>query len=172
WSYQRIALHYAKVAATRKVAMYAIGCELSSTEGQLDRWRKLIKAVRKIYDGKLTYLAAADSFDKVQFWDGLDVVGIAVDQAEPRSEAQLLELLSPLPKRIGRSSKARDLGYVISEASCGEGPRDDARELLCQRALFRSFGEEPRLQGVFVSPNPERGNTHDVVSHWFKNSKS
>jgi hypothetical protein len=175
WSYQRIALHYARVAATRKVSMYAVGSELSSTEGQLDRWRKLIKAVRKIYKGKLTYLAAADGFDKVPFWDALDVVGIAVDQAEPRSESQLMELLSPLPKRIGRSGKARELGYLISEASCGEGEHDDARELLCQRALFQSFRDESRLQGVFVNPAPAAGpsaHAGDVVSHWFTNSKS
>jgi hypothetical protein len=171
WSYQRIALHYAKIAATRKLNMYAIGSELSSTEGQLDRWRKLIKSVRKIYKGKLTYLAAADSFDKVAFWDALDVVSIAVDQAEPRSEAQLVELLSPLPKRIGKSKKA-DSGYLISEASCGEGQHDDARELLCQRALFHNFSEEPKLQGVFVSPAPESKTAGDVVSHWFVNSKS
>jgi hypothetical protein len=172
WSYQRIALHYAKVAATRKVQLYAIGSELSSTEGQADRWRKLIKAVRKIYKGKLTYLAAADQFDKVTFWDALDLVAIAVDQAEPRNESQLVELLSPLPKRIGKSNKARELGYLISEASCGEGPRDDARELLCQRALFHNFSEEQKLQGVFVTPAPERAGANDVVSHWYKNSKS
>jgi hypothetical protein len=173
WSYQRVALHYAKVAATRKVAMYAVGSELSSTEGQLDRWRKLIKAVRKVYPGKLTYMAAAEGFDKVPFWDALDVVGISVDQAEPRSESQLVELLSPLPKRIGRSSKARDLGYLISEASCGEGERDDARELLCQRALFHSFSAEVRLLGVFVSPGPANNSrAGDVVSHWYRNSKS
>ncbi len=173
WSYQRIALHYAKVASTRKVAMYAIGSELSSTEGQTDRWRKLIKSIRKIYKGKLTYLAAADAFEKVPFWDSLDVVGIAVDQAEPRSEAQLVELLAPLPKRIGRSKKAGELGYLISEASCGEGERDDARELLCQRALFRNFSEEAKLQGVFVSPAPEKNTrSADVVSHWYTNSRS
>ncbi|HEX5656421.1 MAG TPA: hypothetical protein VFX59_04465 [Polyangiales bacterium] len=168
WSYQRIALHYAKVAATRKVTMLAIGSELSSTEGQLDRWRKLIKAVRKIYKGKLTYLAAAENFDKVPFWDALDVVSIAVDQAEPRSEAQSVELLSPLPKRIARVNRA----YLISEASCGEGEHDDARELLCQRALYRNFSEEPKLQGVFVSPGPESKTAGDVASHWFVNSKS
>lgn len=167
WSYQRIALHYAKVAATRKVAMYALGSELSSTEGQLDRWRKLIKAVRKIYKGKLTYVAAAEGFDKVGFWDTLDVVSIAVDQAEPRSEAQLVELLSPLPKRIARANKA----YQISEASCGEGERDDARELLCQRALFKNFSEEAKLQGVYINPAAEKS-AGDVVSHWYKNSRS
>jgi hypothetical protein len=180
WSYRRIALHYARIAATRKVAMYSIGSELSSSENQLDRWRKLIKDVRKIYRGKLTYLAAPDTFDKVPFWDALDVIGIAVDQATPRSEAQLLEELAPLPRRLAKYAKARELGYVLSEASCGEGERDDLRELLCQRALFQSFSEDTKLEGVFVSPAPDHRErtsgsgaaySGDVISHWYRGSR-
>jgi hypothetical protein len=60
---------------------------------------------------------------------------------------------------------------LISEASCGEGEHDDARELLCQRALFKNFSEEAKLQGVFINPAPEKS-AGDVVSHWYKNSRS
>jgi len=191
WSYRRLALHYARVASMRKVSMYAIGSELSSTESQADRWRKLIKEVRRIYKGKLTYFAAAEGFDKVAFWDQLDIVGVSVDQEKPRNEAQLLERLNGLTKKLSHSPKVRDLGYVVSELGCGSEPSDAERDLLCQRALFQSFRDESQLQGVFIrsssSSSPEapaaartgskggRPSAHsgvEVASHWYRNSKS
>jgi hypothetical protein len=177
WSYRRVALHYARVAATRKVSMYSIGSELSSTESQAANWRKLIKDVRKIYKGELTYFAAADSFDKVSFWDALDVVGVSVDQEKPRSEAEVVGQLTALTKKLSRSPKVKDHGYVLAELGCGTEP-DDERELICQRALYQSFHDESQLQGVYVSPAPvaetkgsEARSAAEVVSHWYRKSK-
>jgi hypothetical protein len=183
WSYRRLALHYARVSAMRKVSQLTIGTELTSTEGQTDRWRALIKEIRKIYKGKLTYVASAESFDKVAFWDALDVLSIAVEQRDPRSEAQLLDRLSPLRKRLERSAPARELGYQLVEAGCGAAgarseamldahaeprvskrasdeakraqPRASENSTLCQRALFQSFGDASHLEGVFVRGESE-----------------
>jgi len=178
WSYRRIVLHYARVAATRKVSMYSVGSELSSSESQTATWRQLIKDVRKIYSGKLTYFAAAESFDKVGFWDALDVVGISVAQDKPRSEAELISQLAPLTKKLGRSPKVKDLGFVLSELGCGPSTPDSERELICQRALYQSFHDESQLQGVYVRPariSSARGKAAhpaaEVVSHWYRKSK-
>jgi hypothetical protein len=186
WSYRRIALHYARVAATRKLSMYAIGSELSSTEGQTDRWRTLIKEVRKIYKGKLTYMATAENFERVGFWDALDLVGVSVDQEKPRGEEQLVERLSLLTKKLARSPKVQAHGYLIAELGCGSGAPDAERELLCQRALYQSFRDQSELQGVYVraasdGPRPTRAADDDddvtearsaaeVVRHWYRNS--
>lgn len=42
----------------------------------LGRWRKLIKEVRGIYKGKMTYAANFDNYHEVAFWDDLDFIGI------------------------------------------------------------------------------------------------
>jgi hypothetical protein len=192
WSYRRVALHYAKVAATRRVATYAIGSELSSTEAQGERWRKLIKEVRKIYKGELTYLAAPESVEHVPFWDALDVVGVLIDQAQPRNEEQLAERLAPLIKRLRRTPKLEERGYVVSEQACGKGDSEPARELLCQYALFQGFRDEPQLGGMYVLPPAELSlpksdnrapagskppdapavSATDLITHWFKKSRS
>lgn len=178
WSYRRLALHYARVAATRKIGMLSLGFDLPSTEGQSDRWRKLIREVRKIYKGKLTYVASAETVDKVGFWDALDVVGVALEQTSARSEAQLLERLAPLVKRLGRNEQAHTLGYVITESRCEAGATEAARELLCQRALYQSFRDDSRLRGVYVrrvleEARPARTGTSsaEVVRHWFQKSR-
>lgn len=184
WSYRRVALHYARFCALRKVSSYALGSELTSTEQQAEPWRKLIKEARKVYKGELTYLAAPDSFERVPFWDALDVVGLAVDQAEPRNEYQLAARLAPLLKRLGKSSTVREHGYVIAETGCGGATPDPARELLCQYSLFQSFRDEPRLLGSYLlpaadlleraSPSEPEGQAEtssDIVRHWYLKSR-
>ena len=42
----------------------------------LYQWKKLIKEVRTIYKGKLTYAANFDNYHEVAFWDDLDFIGI------------------------------------------------------------------------------------------------
>lgn len=39
-------------------------------------WKKLIKAVRAVYNGKLTYAANFDNYQEVAFWKQLDFIGI------------------------------------------------------------------------------------------------
>ncbi|MDB4972842.1 MAG: hypothetical protein JWN48_1183 [Myxococcaceae bacterium] len=182
WAYRRVALHYARLCAMRKVAALSIGSELSSTEGQSERWRKLIKEARKIYKGELTYIATPETVDKVAFWDELDVVSVAVDQAQPRNEEQLTDKLAQLTKRLSRSPKLREFGYVIAETGCGRGDPDTARELLCQYSLFQGLRDEPKLEGVYLQPSVELGQkghakpkgqtSSDIVSHWYKKSRS
>ncbi|MDB4991662.1 MAG: hypothetical protein JWN04_6840 [Myxococcaceae bacterium] len=180
WSYRRVALHYARLGAMRKVAALSLGSELSSTEAQSDRWRKLIKEARKIYKGQLTYLAAPENVEKVGFWEALDFVGIALDQAQPRNEEQLTDKLASLTRKLGRSSKLHELGYVLAETGCGHGDPDPARELLCQYALFQGLRDEPRLEGVFLLPSvnllqgpksaPQAAS--QVVAHWYQESRN
>lgn len=42
----------------------------------LERWKKLIKEVRGIYKGPMTYAANFDNYHEVAFWDDLDFIGI------------------------------------------------------------------------------------------------
>jgi hypothetical protein len=42
----------------------------------LERWRELIKEVRSIYKGPVTYAANFDNYHEVAFWDDLDFIGI------------------------------------------------------------------------------------------------
>lgn len=180
WSYRRFALHYARVAARGKVELLSVGVDLASTEGQSERWRKLIKEVRKFYRGKLTYAAGSDHFERISFWDELDLVAVSVEQREASDEGALLERLAPLRERLARSPSARELGYVISDGGCG-ARADAQRALLCHRALYQSFRDSEQLQGVFVrgalrSKAEQSGESAssggEVVRHWYEKSKS
>ena len=76
-SYEDFILTYATSAETLKADILCIGTELEKfVENRPEYWRKLIKKIRKIYSGKLTYASNWDEFKRVPFWQQLDFIGI------------------------------------------------------------------------------------------------
>jgi len=56
---------------------FVVGTELDQTIQREDEWREIIDSVRAHYDaGPITYAANWDAYDRVPFWDALDVIGI------------------------------------------------------------------------------------------------
>ncbi|MDD5633736.1 MAG: hypothetical protein PHW46_00475 [Candidatus Omnitrophica bacterium] len=74
--YQKFILHYATLAESAKVEIFCIGTELNSTTGKTGQWKKIIKAIRNAYSGKLVYASNWDSYKTIAFWDELDFIGI------------------------------------------------------------------------------------------------
>ncbi|MFY0630875.1 MAG: hypothetical protein JXR05_10875 [Flavobacteriaceae bacterium] len=77
-SYRKTILHYAMMAQKTQTELFCIGTELrSSVKHQPKKWKELIKEIKSIYNGKLTYAANWDNeFDNVDFWDQMDYIGI------------------------------------------------------------------------------------------------
>jgi len=77
-SYKSFILHYAELAAKYNVEMLCIGTELSNTTTTrwTDKWLDIIKAVKEVYKGPLTYAANWDEYETVSFWPELDYIGM------------------------------------------------------------------------------------------------
>ncbi len=77
-SYEERILHYAKMAAETGTELFCIGTELrTSIKEQPEKWKNLIKKIRAIYKGKLTYAANwDDTLDQISFWEDLDYIGV------------------------------------------------------------------------------------------------
>jgi len=68
---------FAKIAAEFEVPVFCIGTEFKIAVKKREQyWRKLIKEVRSIYQGKLVYASNWDEYMDVPFWDALDYAGI------------------------------------------------------------------------------------------------
>ena len=68
-SYSAFILTYAKAAQELHADILCIGTELEKfVINRPYYWRKLIKEIREIYKGKLTYAANWDEFKRVPFW--------------------------------------------------------------------------------------------------------
>jgi len=96
-SYRAYMTEMARLAEAERVEMLCIGTELATMSGAQHRarWVDVIREVRAVYHGSLTYAAnssnAADEFTSVSFWDLLDLAGLDMylpltSQNEPTRE--------------------------------------------------------------------------------------
>lgn len=149
-----------------------IGTELRSTvDGHLDQWRRIIKEVRAVYDGKLTYAANwYAEFEEIAFWDELDYIGIQAyfplsDAPDPTVEQLLAGWRDPLrqietvQRKFDKPVVFTEVGYRSAAGAAGkpwEWPRrDEAVEVdldlqaRCYEAFFRTFWARPWVAGVY-----------------------
>ncbi|WNW01014.1 glycoside hydrolase TIM-barrel-like domain-containing protein [Tenacibaculum sp. HL-MS23] len=76
-SYSEFILTYAKTAQSLKADIFCIGTELERfVQNRPAFWLQLIKNIRAVYSGKLTYAANWDEYKRVSFWEQLDYIGI------------------------------------------------------------------------------------------------
>ena len=77
-TYRDFILRYARVAERGEAEMFCVGTEFTRLSIEKpDYWRGLIREVKTVYSGKLTYAANwYQEYEKVTFWDELDYIGI------------------------------------------------------------------------------------------------
>lgn len=76
-SYEKFILAHAELAEKSNTAILCIGTELDQfIKNRPDYWLGLIKEIRKVYKGKLTYAANWDEYARTPFWKQLDFIGI------------------------------------------------------------------------------------------------
>jgi hypothetical protein len=77
-SYHDFMMSYAHMANDEGADMLIIGTELSTMQGPdyTDKWESLIKDIKTVYGGLLSYGSNFDAYKTVGFWKSLDFVGI------------------------------------------------------------------------------------------------
>ena len=77
-SYSKHIVEYAEFAAKHKVQTFVIGTELSKASRNVD-WPKLIRKVRAVFPGKITYAAHnVEGVQAFQYWQELDAVSLTL----------------------------------------------------------------------------------------------
>ena len=171
-SYGDFILTYAALAQEANADMFCVGTELEQfVVHRPGYWRTLIKKVRKIYRGRLTYAANWDEYGRVPFWDDLDFIGIDAyfplsDEKTP-TVGQLRhgwqrhkEKIKDLSLELDRPVLFTEYGYRSSnytarrpwsEEDC---PDCDSVNLLAQsnatKAILEEFWKEDWFAGGFV----------------------
>ncbi len=106
-SYREFILTFAEVAEEQKVDLFCIGTEFRIAVVKREKfWRQLIKDVREIYHGEMTYASNWDNFEKVNFWNELDYIGTdAYFPLSKKKEPKLKKLINGWEKQ-GEKLKA------------------------------------------------------------------
>ncbi|NER14131.1 hypothetical protein GWK08_11815 [Leptobacterium flavescens] len=173
-SYEKIMLHYATMAEQTGAELLCIGTELrTSVKTQPEKWRELIKKIRAVYSGKLTYAANWDGeFDDIKFWDQLDYIGLqAYFPLTKKRHPQLSDITKGWQRHTALMKKLHttynkpvlftEIGYK-SEATATirpwewnsflnsfTGKKSDKTQHLAYEAMFESFWNEDWFAGAY-----------------------
>ena len=147
---------------------FVIGTELDKTVHHEKEWRALIADVRKIFKGPITFASNWSDYQRVPFWDALDVIGIqAYFPLSAKENPTEQDIRQGWEKRIqelraysikhNRNIVFTELGYNQSYSAAAEpwGYRVDdegARPLqeMCWRIAFEAIASEPRIVGSLL----------------------
>jgi len=147
---------------------FAVGTELDRTLHFDAQWRDLIEAVRGRTSATLTYAANWTDYQRVGFWDALDLVGIQgyfpISDAERPSDEDLARGWRSLADQLRAYADAHqrdvvftELGYNRSWAAARtpwehatDGPEAEALQCRCMSTALRAIDAEPRIRGAFL----------------------
>ena len=73
-SYRAFQEHYAGLAQQCGVDLFIAGCEMVQTERREAEWREVIAAIRRKYDGLVSYNTDKYQEHNVKWWDAVDVI--------------------------------------------------------------------------------------------------
>lgn len=168
-SYTDFIVHYAKLAQEQGVEIFCVGTELTRTATtQPNRWREVIKEVKKVYSGRLTYAANwYDEYFRVEFWDLLDYVGVdpyfpliekdRPSLAEIRESWKLWEkLLEEWQAKVKKPIIFPEIGYKSSTGTTDQpwvalpGKEVDLQlQRDCYQAVLEAFWDKPWFYGLY-----------------------
>lgn len=144
----------ALAADTSSADVFVIGTELDLMVKYEHEWRQIIAAVRAVTPATLTYAANWDSYQKVPFWDALDLVGVQgyfpISAAATPSDAALTagwrKVTAGLHKyhqKVGKPVLFTELGYNQSLQAAAQPwsyERDRSREAALLQARCLRIG--------------------------------
>ena len=137
-------------------------------EKDVQQWRALIRDIRLLYDGILTYSANWDHFADIEFWNDLDAVGVTgyfelcnppqctVDTMIDRWTLIKGGVLDWYQDQRRPPLIFTELGYPSHPMGAAQpwnyydgAPPDSVASYHAYRAFSQAWKDEPRLRGVF-----------------------
>lgn len=188
--YGEYILTFAKLADSLDVEVYCIATEMEKhVELRPEFWHQLIRDIRIVYSGKLTYAENWDSYGRVPFWDEMDYIG--VDAYFPLSEkfnpsaSELtkgwkshLEALNTFATKHQKPVLFTEIGYRSCDYTAQKPwetnmdlPSNEEAQRVAYEAFFKAVWQEPWFAGAFIwkwFPNYKSKNARDKFTPQYK----
>jgi ppGpp synthetase/RelA/SpoT-type nucleotidyltranferase len=169
-SYENFIMAYTQLAEETNTELLCIGTELEQfVKNRPEFWKELIKKVRSVYNGKLTYAANWDEYPRTTFWEDLDFIGIdayfplseertpTVDQLREAWQKHKNKMMS-FSKEKGKSVIFTEYGYRSMDFTAKKPWLVDRNEenvnlvgqVNAKKAIFEEFWGEDWFEGGYV----------------------
>lgn len=178
--YQESLVRIAKLAEENGTDMLCIGHNLKHLSYYERHWNELIKAVKEVYSGKLTYSASTDmEFLKSGFWGKLDYIGLIADFdieiAHNTEKDHVIEKMDKLITVADYMKKVWKKDVIITRASIHPAHELNDRNKVVKihhgsqanyyRGILEGIEKVGHIVGVFFGdwiPDPHFGGEKDV----------
>jgi len=158
-SYSKFILEYATLANQLNVDIFCIGTELEQfIANRPQYWLGLIKKIKTVYKGKLTYAANWDEFKRTPFWNDLDYIGI--DAYFPCLEGWKAHkyIIKSMSDTFKKPVLFTEFGYRSVDYAGKEPWKSDRSmtainmeaQIHTTKALFETFWKEDWFAGGFL----------------------
>ncbi len=155
-AYTDFQLHYASIAQESGCEMFIAGCEMVQSEHREEEWRALIRDIRSVYSGHVTYNTDKYQEDNVTWWDCVDSISSSGYYPVDDWEAQL--------DRIGKVAAKYNKPFFFGEVGCRsvknafltpndwtmqgkEAPDEQAR---WYKTMFEAVSKRDFVRGMFL----------------------
>lgn len=179
--YSEWILNYAIMAREEGVASLCIGTELRHTTlKHPEKWRAVIKAIRAVYPGVLTYAANwGEEFEQLSFWEALDVIGLnsyyplsnndtVTDQELLAGVQRWVKLADSLAQKAEKEWWLTEVGFrsvdqswINPHAGPGDRAENNTAQKRCFLALTTALRAAESLDGMYVWKWPSQLDVED-----------
>lgn len=169
--YEKFILHYAELAENNHIEILCVGTELQKTTTKEQEWRRLIRKIKTIYHGSVTYAANFHlEYETIAFWDELDYIGVqAYFPLSKSKDAPLKELedgwkapiaaIESVQSTFHKPVLFTEIGYrSMHDAAVApwEWPKQEnaaqacyEAQAMCYQAFFQAVWNKKWLAGVY-----------------------
>jgi len=200
--HSKFILDCAKIADSLELDMLCIGTELSiSAIKRENYWRNLIKQVREIYPGPLTFSANWNNYSNIKFWDDLDYIGISayfpLSEVQDASNSQIkqnwqsyFEKIKSLSSKFNKPILFTEYGYPSGPTAAQKPWRDSKNfpefhelQYNLYKVLYNQFWNESWFAGGFIwkwkytntgestAYSPQGKRAEEIIKQWYKQKK-
>ena len=139
---------------------------VKATLSHEEEWRQIIRNIRKVYQGKLTYSANwGDEFEKVGFWDELDFIGLncyyPLSKQHNPSKKELRKNFNSVKNKIRSVYNTYKKPIVFTEIGFrsidapwknphaeGDDTFNEQHQDLCYQVIFEGIQDEDWCGGI------------------------
>lgn len=155
-AYTAFMVHYARIAEETGCEMLCIGCEMVQSNKRENEWRALIREVRRVYSGIVTYNCDKYQEERIHWWDAVDVISSSgyyplhswedhvkrIEHVVRKWNKPFFFMEAGCPSRIGSSEVPNDWEH--------EGAPDMEEQDRYYREMFAHIGHKPWFYGFML----------------------
>ena len=153
-SYSAFQCHYAEIAGRTGCELFIAGCEMVMSEHREEEWRGVIRDIRKVYHGPVSYNTDKYQEHNVKWWDAVDIISSSGYYPSGSWDRELMRIEQTV-KTFGKPFFFAETGCMSVSGSAGcpnlwslKGSADCKEQEEWYREMTEAVKRHPFVRGI------------------------